>query len=388
MFSSNQIQSEVEDLRSKFEDTQELYREVCTLLFFRYGITPTANKLYQLVRKGSMSAPAEALVRFWETLREKSRIRIEHPDLPDTLRDTAGQAIGALWQQAQTLAQESLKTLRQEAHSTVQVAQAVAEEATLQTKEARKSLEKMGEQLRNCEEKLRITEQKLAKERGEKTALQRQLDESIQQRLKIEATLGTNQQEFATQLECQRATAAAVEERYRADLKRILQAVDREQSNVLMVQEELKRTRDAAARQQHESQNTLRASQQEFTAELKGQRTSAAAAEKRHNADLQRVLQELDRERSNLLNTRKHLEQVRDVSVEQSKHDCSMINALQQERTKLSQKIGKLEGTLAEVRAMRDMYRQQLKERKVLQPKAPKKIRLERASCTHIAEPV
>ncbi|MBC7957355.1 MAG: DNA-binding protein [Cytophagales bacterium] len=84
------LQTEIDELRSKFTDTQELYREVCTLLFFRHGITPTANKLYQLVRKGSMSAPADALSRFWETLREKSRVRIEHPDLPAELRDAAG----------------------------------------------------------------------------------------------------------------------------------------------------------------------------------------------------------------------------------------------------------------------------------------------------------
>lgn len=59
-----------------FPDTQALYREVCVLLFFRHGITPTANKLYQLVRKGSMSAPTEALRTFWADLREKSRVRI------------------------------------------------------------------------------------------------------------------------------------------------------------------------------------------------------------------------------------------------------------------------------------------------------------------------
>ena len=103
---TNQIQAEVERLRAQFPDTQELYREVSALLFFRYGITPTANKLYQLVRKGSMSAPAEALNKFWETLREKSRIRIEHPDLPESLRDAAAAMLTTVWQQAQTQAKE------------------------------------------------------------------------------------------------------------------------------------------------------------------------------------------------------------------------------------------------------------------------------------------
>src|SRR3546814_3870986 len=81
--------------------------EVCALLFFRYGVTPTANKLFQLVRKGSMSAPTEALSKFWEDLREKSRTRIEHPDLPDALKSVAGELVASLWTNAQAAAHRS-----------------------------------------------------------------------------------------------------------------------------------------------------------------------------------------------------------------------------------------------------------------------------------------
>lgn len=98
------VQADIEALRPKFPDTQDLYREVCIVLFFRYGITPTANKLYQLVRKGSMSAPAEALAKFWDTLREKSRVRIEHPDVPEALRDIAGELTANIWLQAACVA--------------------------------------------------------------------------------------------------------------------------------------------------------------------------------------------------------------------------------------------------------------------------------------------
>lgn len=31
------LQADIEALRPKFPDTQDLYREVCTILFFRYG---------------------------------------------------------------------------------------------------------------------------------------------------------------------------------------------------------------------------------------------------------------------------------------------------------------------------------------------------------------
>ncbi|WP_159078821.1 DNA-binding protein [Orrella marina] len=86
------LAQDVDALRDQFTETQTLYREVCALLFFRYGMTPTANKLYQLVRKGSMSAPAQALAQFWTDLREKSRNRVEHPDLPPEF-----QALGENW---------------------------------------------------------------------------------------------------------------------------------------------------------------------------------------------------------------------------------------------------------------------------------------------------
>ena len=72
-----EIQTEVDALRARFDDTKTLYREVCALLFFRHGITPTANRLYQLVKRGSMGTPTAVLGEFWTELREKSRVRIE-----------------------------------------------------------------------------------------------------------------------------------------------------------------------------------------------------------------------------------------------------------------------------------------------------------------------
>lgn len=109
-----QIQAEVDNLRKQFRNTSDLYREVCTLLFFRYGITPTTNKLYRFVRKGSMSVPTKALNDFWKELREKSKVRIEQPDLPTDLSELAGDLISKIWSKSQAAAQESLTILRSE----------------------------------------------------------------------------------------------------------------------------------------------------------------------------------------------------------------------------------------------------------------------------------
>ncbi|QYG02782.1 DNA-binding protein [Massilia sp. NP310] len=67
------VQADIDALRERFPRTSDLYREACSIMFFRYGLTPTTNALYQFVRKGSMSVPNEALRRFWSDLRERAR---------------------------------------------------------------------------------------------------------------------------------------------------------------------------------------------------------------------------------------------------------------------------------------------------------------------------
>lgn len=124
-----QIAAEIAALRAVNRDTRELYREVCGLLFFKYGITPTANMLYQYVRKGSMSTPAQVLARFWSDLRERSRVRIDHPDLPQPLRESAGELVLELWSRAQDAAARSFELQAADAAGAVRAAEARAEQA-------------------------------------------------------------------------------------------------------------------------------------------------------------------------------------------------------------------------------------------------------------------
>src|SRR6202049_4629736 len=124
------LAAEIDRLKAAFPKTRELYREVCALLFFRFGITPTANRLYQLVKRGSMGTPTDVLAEFWSALREKSRVRIEHPDLPAELQSATGELAAALWTRAVDMAQDQLATAQLEAQRSVADAQARSEEHT------------------------------------------------------------------------------------------------------------------------------------------------------------------------------------------------------------------------------------------------------------------
>lgn len=270
------LQAEIDALRSTYPETQDLYREVCVVLFFRYGITPTANKLYQLVRKGSMSAPAEALSRFWETMREKSRIRIEHPDLPDTLREVAGELVGALWQRAQTAAREALAQLQAEAQAQVQTAEGIAHTATLRAQENEQALHLAQQKLQYLQQQWIDCQTDLGRAQGMVSALQHQVEAGVMQRRELQEGFSAAQQRFTHDLEQQRAAANAGEARHAADMKRLLLDVDRERVNASKLQKELEQTRRTFAEQTELQHQQLLDKQQAF--DTLGQRSGGLEA--------------------------------------------------------------------------------------------------------------
>jgi hypothetical protein len=152
-------------------------------------LTPTANKLYQFVRKGSMSAPAEALNRFWQMLRDKSRVRIEHPDLPEELRDAAGEAMGALWQRAQALADAHLEAAHGETQAVLIEARAATETAQARADAVTQTLASTEAELALSQARVQQLEQDLAREQGARAALERQATEAAEQRRELQRAL-------------------------------------------------------------------------------------------------------------------------------------------------------------------------------------------------------
>ncbi len=298
-----QLLAEISQLREQFPQTQDLYREVCTVLFFRHGITPTTNKLYQLVRKGSMSAPAEALTKFWQDLREKSRVRIEHPDLPEALKTAAGEMTAILWSQAQASAQESLAAFREQAEARVTAAETALAAASIREQGAINKSLHAEEELRNIRQEAQVLGQQLA---------------------------------------AAHATTAALE----AQLKRVQKDNEAQQSQA---------QKDGEAQQQR-----LADARREFALELDKLRSAAALAEDRMAAAEKRALLEIDRERGLALRAQKDLEASRGRATTAADKAAAERNALQQQLGDLRQQSGKLEGSLQAMTANRDQLAREL----------------------------
>jgi DNA repair exonuclease SbcCD ATPase subunit len=247
-----ELSLEIDSLRERFPETQALYREVCSLLFFRYGITPTANKLYQMVRRGSMSAPAEALARFWGDLREKSRVRIEHPDLPPELAALAGELVGSLWQRARASAEDAFSAAMVATRATVAEAHAQAATELARAESAAHALFQLQAEFSSTLTRLQDLENALAREQGLRDATERQMASAITQRRELQESLAAARREFEAQSAAEQQVLREAEDRLQGERQRLVADAERERemsASMLREFEQLRRSADAQSTQ-------------------------------------------------------------------------------------------------------------------------------------------
>jgi hypothetical protein len=246
IINEQQLQIEIDQLKSQFKETKDIYREVCMLLFFRYGITPTANKLYQYVRRGSMSAPADALNRFWLELREKSRVRIERTDIPESIITAAGDFTSTLWNEAQKAAQDGFSELINNASSEILRFKLQAETANQNTVKTQLLLNESETKLENALKRISETDylllvntKALAKEENAFKTLKIEYDALT--RALIEA-----KSSFSHDLNIYSASLSKAEERYVGLEKKALLEVDHSRQHSLKLERELQNVRQTS----------------------------------------------------------------------------------------------------------------------------------------------
>lgn len=228
MSTESEILAEVEALKSQFEDTRALYREVCALLFFRFGITPTANKLYQYVRKGSMGVPVEELEKFWDDLRHKARVDIQRPDLPDDVKALAAEAIAGLWHQATKAARGELEASRQELQAEVEQARAGRDAAEGAVSGLQASVNELKARLATNDNEATAQREQLEAECRAHAVTQARLEEMQTHLAQARAQHAQLQAGFSAELEKVHQAGRAAEERVAASERRALLDVDKE----------------------------------------------------------------------------------------------------------------------------------------------------------------
>lgn len=252
----SQLHLAVEQLRTQHPNTVDLYKAVAALLFFQYDSTPTTNRLYQLVRKGSMSAPAEALRLFWQELRDRSQLRMEQADIPQGLKQAAGTLIAQIWEESLQQALQITEKNNQAIYTQIALAEKASDQALDQSKRLQEALFIAQQQLKNQDEKIEVLDSNV----HQKQLLIAKQEQQMQ---------NLNEQKQELQLQHEKSLLALKEQNMLSEQR----AVDMEKYARL----EIDRVRQEALKTQQQDQQKL-ALEQKKTQELQLQYQSQQQA--------------------------------------------------------------------------------------------------------------
>jgi hypothetical protein len=224
------LQADIDEVRGKITDTKDLYKWVCALLFFRYGITPTTNRLYQLVRKGSMGTVTTALSTFWQDLREKSRVQIDHPGVPDNLKTAAGDLVHTLWEKATVEAKAQFDAAMTEANAKVAAAEKATGEAHATVQALQSEVSVFGKRVEAMSAEKAALASTLEDERRAHSATTASLQAARTEATSLREDLADARRDFSAELEKARAAIRLAEERLEATERRALTEIDRERT--------------------------------------------------------------------------------------------------------------------------------------------------------------
>ena len=188
---------EVALLCDRTKDNRELTREVATLLF-RKGERPTAGRVLQLTRRGSMQTINDEMSKWWNDIRSRLDNRLVNPKVPAALLEKQGELIGDLWDTAISQAREELEVDRAEIEQQIE-----------QANEARVSAEKSAQEsqasAKLANERREETEKSLATEKGGREAALAEAERWRQQAEQLGLDLERARSEFASQMDKARA---------------------------------------------------------------------------------------------------------------------------------------------------------------------------------------
>lgn len=244
---------EVVALSERIQDNRELVREVASLLF-RSGERPSANRIYQLIRRGSMGTVNDELGKWWDALREKLDIRVTNPNVPPALLTKQGELVGQMWDMAMAKATEEFEIIQAEAQARVDAAEVGRSDAEAQARAQKDAAD-------TANVRREEIEQALAAERSAREAALaeverwRQQSESValdMERARSEYTVNMEraQAEFSAQLEAQRTALERTERQFDDMRKQNMLEIDAIRTRNVEIREALKKSEDTVVRLQ------------------------------------------------------------------------------------------------------------------------------------------
>ena len=170
------------------------------------------------------------LSEFWTELREKSRVRIDHPDLPADLQAAAGELVAMLWTRSTAAAQGALDALRVEVEADRAAAQNAVTSMQGELGRTETALEQRTAALLAAQVRIQELEQAQAAGEATRRALEAEIARQQDDIGARNQALVQTRSDFSGGLGKLRSSADLAEERLRAAEKRALLEIERERT--------------------------------------------------------------------------------------------------------------------------------------------------------------
>jgi Plasmid replication region DNA-binding N-term len=113
------IQERMNMLKLESMNTKDLYLKAAKILFVEYKETPSPNRLYQLIKKGSMTTVVEVVKLFWQNMHLEMHNKIHIPDIPVNLQDLTQDYVKNIWGKALIEASKKFEQEKFELHNQI-----------------------------------------------------------------------------------------------------------------------------------------------------------------------------------------------------------------------------------------------------------------------------
>ncbi len=248
-YSRAEVVAKLEPALGKAKNRREKSLLTASVLFFDFGVFPSAKLVRSFTEQGSSNDIQGDLRVFWTSTRSTLRARVKAPAIPQELLDPFGSALEDLWLKAVERADATYQQSRLEdearvrsAQDSVRLVEAVLESVKVQIEELRSEL--LAERLRReasetqvtvVEDRLRQSVEfseglgsELEEARASYQGLQRQMGVDAEAaRLERDRLIDTHQKEIAA-ADGARVFAVTQIEAVRQDLERATRAIERE----------------------------------------------------------------------------------------------------------------------------------------------------------------
>lgn len=225
---------------------KEKTREAASVIFFTFGIHPSAKTVREFTQHGSLTDINEDLREFWADLRTKTRVKIDAPMLPSDLSELFSDGLAKVWELAADKAHSSLDGERKEAAESIDLAQRSAFEAKRQQHVAEEDAEASRLELREERERRSQAEGRLVAQEAEIVALQDALATWQNQAEASSRARQESEERFARELDAERVLRRREADMFEGDIKFAKMQIDEARTNERELRARLKAENEAA----------------------------------------------------------------------------------------------------------------------------------------------